>query len=417
MATINFLYRSQKENAPLNIRLLYRANDKDFVIGGKTRYIISKSYWNNKHNLTRVRDAQTIQEQNKVRNELYSIEKHILTAFNKTHHEAVNKEWLSLQLNDYYKLDIEKGAIDNSLISYFNTFTSQKKTEITLSSIKKYNVVKNLVLRYQNGLTSNIQLEDVNLNFKRSFEAYCIEECYAHNTVAKALRTIKTVCNHAKLNGYEVSPQLEAIKPRFKKVSNIYLSFEELNKIENIESAKLTESLTNAKDWLIISCYVGQRVSDFMNFDKKMIRIEKGKHLIEFTQKKTNKIMTVPLHQKILEILTLRDGNFPRPISDQKYNKYIKDVCRIAGLNEEIYGSVKKETKTGNKIYRKVFDNYKKHELVSSHIGRRSFATNFYGTIPTSYLIYVTGHSTESMFLQYIGKSNKDLAMELTKYF
>ena len=60
---------------------------------------------------------------------------------------------------------------------------------------------------------------------------------------------------------------------------------------------------------------------------------------------------------------------------------------------------------------------YKKYELVTSHIGRRSFATNFYGTIPTSFLIYMTGHSTEAIFLNYIGKINKDIALEMTKYF
>ena len=75
------------------------------------------------------------------------------------------------------------------------------------------------------------------------------------------------------------------------------------------------------------------------------------------------------------------------------------------------------ETEKGSKIFRKQSGTYKKHELVTSHIGRRSFATNFYGTIPTTFLIYITGHSTESMFLNYIGKSNKDLALEITKYF
>jgi len=30
---------------------------------------------------------------------------------------------------------------------------------------------------------------------------------------------------------------------------------------------------------------------------------------------------------------------------------------------------------------------------------------------------YATGHSSEVMFLNYIGKSNKDMALELTKYF
>ncbi|MEP5254323.1 MAG: phage integrase SAM-like domain-containing protein [Winogradskyella arenosi] len=417
MATVNFLYRSKKESAPLNIRLLYRVNNKDYIIGGKIKYVVTKSYWNKKHFLTRTRDAETLQEQNKVRNALHEIEQHILKSFNNTHVDAINKEWLKLQIENFYKAAINETLKDNSLSSYFNTYTEQKKNDITLSSIKKYDVVRNLVIRYQNSINTKIKIEDVDLNFKTSFEAYCNNENYAHNTIAKALRTIKTVCNHAKINGLKVSHQLDAIKPRFKKVSNIYLSFDELERIENIDDDKLTESLANARDWLIISCYIGQRVSDFMNFNKKMIRVEKGKHLIEFTQKKTNKIMTVPLHQKILKIIENREGNFPRPISDQKYNKYIKDVCELAKINESVYGSVKKETKEGSKIYRKVFDNYKKYELVSSHIGRRSFATNFYGTIPTSLLIYATGHSSEAMFLNYIGKSNKDMAMELTNYF
>ncbi|MGS0747299.1 hypothetical protein [Halpernia sp. GG3] len=60
---------------------------------------------------------------------------------------------------------------------------------------------------------------------------------------------------------------------------------------------------------------------------------------------------------------------------------------------------------------------FKKWELITSHIGTRSFATNFYGTIPTTYLLNVTGHSSELIFRSYLGKSNKDLAMELTNYF
>ena len=121
--------------------------------------------------------------------------------------------------------------------------------------------------------------------------------------------------------------------------------------------------------------------------------------------------------QKLLEILNKRNGRFPPPLSDQKYNDYIKTVGRIAELTYKVKGSKKTETKPNSKIYRKETGLYEKCDLISSHIGRRSFATNFYGQIPTTYLIYVTGHSTEAMFLNYIGKSNKDLAMELTKYF
>ena len=118
-----------------------------------------------------------------------------------------------------------------------------------------------------------------------------------------------------------------------------------------------------------------------------------------------------------MEILNKRNGLFPYAISDQKYNDYIKLVCELAELNHLEKGSKIKETAPESGIYRKKTEMYPKWELITSHIGRRSFATNFYGKIPTSYLIYVTGHSTEVMFLTYLGKSNKDIAMELTNYF
>ena len=60
---------------------------------------------------------------------------------------------------------------------------------------------------------------------------------------------------------------------------------------------------------------------------------------------------------------------------------------------------------------------YSKNELVTSHIGRRSFATNNYGKIPTPLLMSATGHTTEKMFLEYIGKTETDRAMQLAEYF
>jgi integrase len=249
------------------------------------------------------------------------------------------------------------------------------------------------------------------------FEKYCISVGYAPNTTARNIRFIKTFCKHAKANGVETHHQLDSIKAKYYKVENIYLTPKEIESIEKIKAKKLTDGLENARDWLLISCYCGQRVSDFLRFDKSMIRYEKDKAgilkpLIEFTQVKTDKMMTIPLHPKIMEILNKYDGNFPRKISDQKYNEHIKKVCQVAKIKELTNG-----VKFDHDIKKKVEKNYEKWELVSSHIGRRSFATNNYGIIPTSFLMYVTGHTTETMFLTYIGKSNKDIAMELTNYF
>ncbi len=132
-------------------------------------------------------------------------------------------------------------------------------------------------------------------------------------------------------------------------------------------------------------------------------------HRGKITARNRKPISTRKRHNRSLH---KRNGNFPRAISDQKYNDYIKDVCQLAGLKHKVEGSIKRtETK------RKETGLFEKYKLVCSHIGRRSFATNFYSKIPTSLLIAATGHSTEKMFLKYIGKSDDTKAKELSEAF
>lgn len=54
---------------------------------------------------------------------------------------------------------------------------------------------------------------------------------------------------------------------------------------------------------------------------------------------------------------------------------------------------------------------------ISSHIGRRSFASNNYGKIPTPLLMIATGHKSELMFLKYIGKIDNQQTHALANYF
>ncbi|MBJ2174177.1 phage integrase SAM-like domain-containing protein [Aureibaculum sp. A20] len=418
MASINFLYRSTKNKADLVLRLLYRSNEKDYVFGVKTKLEVTKEYWKKHHRSSRLKDIDIINKQTLVKSELNRIENHILSSFKGIDSEFVNKSWLEAQVNQFYN-PIDRTEFPTDLINYIDKYIEVKQTEVTKSSLKKFRVIKRKLERFQNYRYNIILIKEVDLNFKAEFEKYCISEQYAPNTIARDLRFIKTICNHAKYNGLETSYQLEKIKAKYQKVDSIYLTEVEIQKIESVSA--LPDHLENAKDWLIISCYTGQRVSDFMRFNKSMVRMEKNKEgvlkpLIEFSQKKTGKLMTVPLSQKVVEILNKRNGEFPRSISEQKYNVYIKEVCKLAQLNKKVKGSKKVKISPTSKKYRKEIGIYQKWELVTSHIGRRSFATNHYGKIPTSFLIYITGHSTEAMFLSYIGKSNKDIAMELTNY-
>ena len=410
MASIYLLLQSKKSPAVIYVRL---RDGRTRDIKAKTNYHIDPENWDEAEQRPTKKAMKLIDFAN-LDTDLATLKNDLLKEYNKSKGvKVVDAQWLKDFVNPP---QVEEKHTDK-LVDYIDTFIEFKRNDVKSSTITKCNVIKHLLERYQKHTKSILYIRDIDTKFKMDFEKYCISVGYAPNTTARNIRFVKTFCRHAKSNGVETHHQLDSIKAKYYKVDNIYLDEKEIEAIEKTKASELTEGLENARDWLLISCYCGQRVSDFLRFDKSMIRYEKNKAgelkpLIEFTQVKTEKIMTIPLHSKIMEILKKHEGNFPRKISDQKYNEHIKKVCEKAKINTPIHGILfdpdKKE---------KIEDDYPKWKFVSSHIGRRSFASNNYGKIPTSFLMYITGHTTEAMFLTYIGKSNKDIAMELTNYF
>ena len=410
MASIYLLLQSKRSPAVIYIRL---RDGRTLDIKAKTNYHIDPINWDEAEQRPTKKALKEIHIAN-LDTDLKDLKNDLLKEYNRCKgKKVVDADWLRNFINPPQ----EQEKHPDKLVDYIDTFIEFKKADVKSSTVTKCNVIKHLLMRYEKETKTTLYIRDIDAKFKMDFEKYCIKVGYAPNTTSRNIRFIKTFCRHAKANGVETHYQLDSIKAKYHKVENIYLDEKEIAALEKIESTKLTEGLENARDWLLISCYCGQRVSDFLRFDKSMIRYEKNKAgelkpLIEFTQVKTEKIMTIPLHKKIIEIMKKYDGNFPRKISDQKYNEHIKKVCEAAEIDEPTNGTLfDHETKT------KITKDYPKHKLVSSHIGRRSFASNNYGKIPTSFLMYITGHTTEAMFLTYIGKSNKDIAMELTNYF
>lgn len=184
----------------------------------------------------------------------------------------------------------------------------------------------------------------------------------------------------------------------------IYLDPNEIDKVRDLSG--LPDYLDNVRDWLLIACATGQRVSDFMRMTTSMIRTDdKGRKFIDLMQEKTGAPVTIPLLPEVADLLSKRKGNFPRAISDQKFNEYAKEVCKRAKIDTII-----KVKKRADNNY--IEGDYPKYDLISSHVGRRSFATNYYGKVPTAILKNITGHSTEQMLLKYIGKTSNDTAAD-----
>jgi len=403
MATIKFIIRSNSETSSIYVRF---KEGRVIDLTAKTKYITNSKDWSaTKGQPKNLNDASF----KKLNKDLKDLSIYLLEHYNNSvGKHTINTQWLK----DFINPPKQTGAIPPKLSAYIDYYTLHKKNAIGSSTYKRNNVYKHLIERFEIETKREYFIKDIDANFKLNFEAYCTQKKYAHNTIARTVKFIKTICYHARNNGMETHFQLNNISVKLHKTDKIFLTIDEIEQIQH--KALEQEYLINARDWLIISCETAQRVSDFMQFKKEQIRYEGKVPLIEFTQVKTGKKMAIPLSKKVMAILKTRKGEFPRQISDQRYNEYIKEVCKVAELNEITKGS---KQKTEGKITRKESGTFEKWELVTSHIGRRSFATNNYGRIPTSLLINVTGHSTETMFLEYIGKTVTEKAIQLAKYF
>lgn len=296
---------------------------------------------------------------------------------------------------------------ENSLLYYMQWYISIKKGLICNSTFKRYKVFFHLLERFEGFLCKKLYLEDINTDFIKDFMAFGKEEEYSDNTIVRTIHFVKTILNFAERKGIRTHVRELEIRREKQHCELATLSEKE---IMEIKSTEVSVEMQYAKDWLLISCYTGQRFSDFMRFSKEQLIKVNSKICISFTQQKTHKKILLPLHPTVMSTLKRYDGNFPPPLDMKQYNNSIKQIAKQAQLRNLI----KAKKRIGHRV--KCYD-MEKWEVLSSHIGRRSFATNFYGKIPTPLLMDATGHSTEQMFLRYINPLDEDRILSLSSYF
>jgi len=235
-----------------------------------------------------------------------------------------------------------------------------------------------------------------------------IEKQYSDNYCGQLLKLLKIILRDAEKSGLEVHPYSNYIEYFKQKSSDRILHILNPKEIKALKELQhIPKEYTDSYSWLLIGLCIGQRVSDLLKLSPNNLRKAPTGLYIDIIQQKTRKSVTVgivdPLVIKILE------NEFPKKVSQVVFNKQIKALCRMAAIDELVSGF-----KNNPKTRRKEIINAPKYEFVTSHIMRRSFASNYYGKIETPLLMNITEHSKESTFLTYIGThQNKDALADL----
>lgn len=418
MATVNFLYRSTKERAPLTVRLQFWIQKTSYFLDAKTELFVTDKEWElyRKNKNSNNRDAAIKNLKAQINSELQSLEEKILTGLNSIRPEDATKEWMKSIVHQHYHPELQEKPkeVPTALLKFLDYYL-ENKPKISVDTRKKMNVLKNKLVRFERFRGKPVHISEIGEHFSVELVDFLRDfEGYTDNTIQRDFGSIVTLCRFA----HDKKIPLASDFKEFSFVADdkcLYeiLTFEEIQKIEQFEG--LSESLDNVRDWLLISLYTAARVGDFLRFDHTMIREEKGRLLLEFEQKKVKqkgvRKVSIAITQPIMKILQKRDGQFPRRISDQKYNKYVKEVLKEVGFTEAVQGY--KKIKIAEGVWRKQLVTAPRYEFFSSHAARRSFATNFFGKLPTQDIMHQTGHQRESTFLTYINKKSSDRALEI----
>lgn len=424
MATVNFLVKGKENPSTIYLRFKHGRNHDFTKSSGK---IINPKNWSKSKKAPHPRSPDLIN----LATDLIDLRTGLISKFNKNKGNEINGDWLEKQIdilngNQEKDPDLEKhseyilDAIDYILENANTRENSKGGLGISKSRVNSYNNLKNIISSFQG--KKKLKVSDVNIKLSRSFLDWLInKQNYSESYARKKIEDLKTVCRDAEIHGVPTSPELRKVKGG--KSKNNFILYLTPQELETIKAKKLSNpSLKNAKKWLLLGCNIGQRGGDLLKITEENFVSRNGLEVIELKQQKTGKEITIPILPTTKEIL--EDG-LPTQISIQKFNKYIKEVCEEAEIKEIIKGSKipdkdedeKKDKKSKNREKRKVIGMYKKWELITSHVCRRTFATNQYGILPTPLIMQVTGHSTEKMFLSYIGKNSYDFAQQIAQFY
>lgn len=247
-------------------------------------------------------------------------------------------------LRSYY----QNGGVSQSLYTvsklfdeYLELIKPRVNKDLSKEHYYRYAKTKELMLDY---LKKDILVEDITPAVIQGYLIY-VQGKYNNSTVYGIMTRTKTIIRYAMDNGKLTKNPFQGVKYQKQKKDILYLTKEELNKINELYIEN--KSLSSVRDCFILQASTGLSYIDLLNLKKEDIRIEEdGTHYIVKNRHKTNVQYTTVVLPIGVEVLK-RNNYQLHILSNQKYNSYLKIIQKMAGIEKNM----------------------------TSHLGRKTFAT------------------------------------------
>lgn len=410
---MNISYKLQGKKDIKNIYLRLYKNKFDICVC--TNLVVLESDFENEQS-----KSDTILNENLLKLKLAVLKEYNL-AFSKG--VIVDANWLKRVIKTTFDRPTqEQGLINKDYTIYFSDFadywiknyaskwkTSSRKN---MSSVllSQYVSFIGIFKDYEKTINRKLEMRLLTQDEIYLFLEYLQILDYSTSTVRRFLGRLRFFCNRATDNKIDICSyhSQNFFFDEENEIDGIYLNEKEIQSIYDLDLSD-NDLLENVRDNLIISCWTALRISDFMT-NLKTDNIKDN--IISIKTQKTGSFVKIPLHFQVKEILAKRFGQLPRKIIHSEYNKQIKIVCKLAKIDNVVFGKLFDSDKK-----RKVASNYPKYMLCSSHIGRKSLVSNLRGKVSDDLIASIGGWKTKDLLNTYDNRTKLDFANELETYF
>ena len=275
-----------------------------------------------------------------------------------------------------------------TFFDYANEFIENSRVTKTKGTCEGYLYTIKSLKEFEKHIRRRIEWSTIDQKFYDDYEVfqYTIKG-NSQNLFGRRIIDIKAILNNANKLGINKYLMYKNFKVKRIVVKKEYLNKEEIQLLWDLDLSD-NKRLERVRDIFLVCCYTGVRFSEYKNLKQENIEIGRKGCLINYYAQKNTKYVSTICNDNALELLKKYKFNLPH-ISLQKYNIYIKEVCKIAKIDKEI---IIHSYKAGKAIILKK----RKFQKISSHTGRRSFITNLIiEGISSTHIKKVTGHSNE----------------------
>lgn len=306
---------------------------------------------------------------------------------------------------DAIKKNFERRETD--FYTIFDEYLSLKNPEVTKQTVGKYKRVKAFLQEYEKYSNDKLNFEKISpLFFSKFYNFLIVKKDLLNNTANKVISLFKSFIIWANINGYTDNQSYKSFKGKSETNEVIYLTEDELMSLYNI-NLKENERLERVRDLFVFQCFTGVRYSDLKNITREDIAAGSWK----IRTQKTRQQIEIPLNSYAISILS-KYIDYPEAlpiISNQKMNKYLKELCELAEINSVVKTVKYQGTERIETIY-------KKYEVVGTHTARRTFISlSLQKGMKPEVIMAITGHSDYKMMKKYLKIADEHKREEMDK--